>query len=228
MAKELLRSGIDFTLDETILKKRLHCEMDDEPFIHALQLLEVIRPLIAPSFAIREIPVDKVKENGVYVGENFLRSKIVAQKIQGQASVFAYVATSGRSLGDYIANVEDNWEQYLLDQIAYLAYLRAMEALSLTVENELGIENHIRLCPGSVIDWSVSDVRIIFALLDGLHQKLRVDVLKSGMIIPLKSTSGIFYATDRAFSSCSICPRTHCENRQANFDEELHNQMVNL
>jgi hypothetical protein len=64
--------------------------------------------------------------------------------------------------------------------------------------------------------------------MDGLYQGLDVSVLSSGLIDPLKSTSGIFYASDEEFESCAICPRGNCETRQMPFDEDLHDRMVNL
>ena len=121
----------------------------------------------------------------------------------------------------------DLLDKYLLGEVAYLAYVRAMQALSEDTERVLGIERYVQLCPGSVYDWSVSDVKDIFALMDGLYQKLNVRVLDSGMIEPIKSVSGIFYATEEEFASCAICPRANCDNRVMEYDEELHHQLVN-
>lgn len=227
MGRELFRNDISFKPDEASILKRLHCEADDEPFIRTLELLETALPLFSPSFAAREYDIDEVNEKGAVIGGRFFRSKVLAKKIKDKKSVFFYISTCGREISDYIENTEDELDKYLLGEVAYLAYVRAMQALSEDTERVLGIERYVQLCPGSVYDWSVSDVKDIFALMDGLYQKLNVRVLDSGMIEPIKSVSGLFYATEEEFASCAICPRANCDNRVMEYDEELHHQLVN-
>ena len=227
--RELFCNEIDFVCDEKVLLERLHCEdTDAEPFVRALELLEEARPYLNPAFAVKEFAIERHQTEGITVKGCFFNSKIVANKLQSEKNVFAYIATCGRQICEFIKTKEDILDEYLLDQIAYLSYLQAMEKMSLEIENLFGIEKHIRLCPGSVIDWSVADVKKIFTLMDGLYQDLDVSVMPSGLIDPLKSTSGLFYPTDEEFESCEICPRAVCENRKAPFDGDLHDEMVNL
>lgn len=227
--RELLYNKIEYICDLDALRKRLHYEdTESELFIRAMELLEEARPLLKPAFAIKELSVGLVSEKGITIGDQFFNSKIVANKLKNETNAFSYIATCGREISTYIENTEDALDQYILDQIAYLAYLQAMNQMTLEAENQLGIERQIRLCPGSVIDWSVADVKKIFALMDGLYQDLDISVLSSGLIDPLKSTSGIFYASNEEFESCEICPRANCETRRVEFDEELHDRMVNL
>lgn len=227
--RELFCNEIEFVYDEKALLERLHCEdTEAEPFVRALELLEEARPYLKPAFAVKEFTIEQHQPEGITVNGCFFNSKIVAKKLQNEKTVFAYIATSGRRICEFIKKYDDILDEYLLDQIAYLSYLQAMEKMSLEIENLFGIEKHIRLCPGSVIDWSVGDVKKIFVLMDGLYQDLDVSVLPSGLIEPLKSTSGLFYATDEEFASCEICPRAVCETRTAPFNGDLHDEMVNL
>jgi len=227
--RELLNNKIEFICDLEALCMRLHCEdMESELFIRAMELLEEARPLLKPAFAIKELSLGLASENGIAIDDQFFNSKIVANKLKNEKNAFSYIATCGREISKYIENTEDALDQYILDQIAYLAYLQAMNQMTQESESKLGIKRQIRLCPGSIIDWSVADVKKIFALMDGLYQNLDVSVLSSGLIDPLKSTSGVFYASDEEFESCAICPRANCETRQMEFNEELHDKMVNL
>ena len=227
--RELFCNEIEFVFDEKALLERLHCEdTDDEPYTRALELLEEAQPHLKPAFAVREFHVGTIKPDGVSINDCFFKSKIVAKKLENENTVFAYIATSGRKICDYIKQHDDLLDQYLLDQIAYLAYLQAMDKMTREVENFFGIERQIRMCPGSIIDWSVEDVKKIFVLMEGLYQKLDVSVLPSGLIDPLKSTSGLFFNSAEEFESCEICPRSVCESRKAPFDGDLHDKMVNL
>ena len=227
--RELFCNEIEFICDLNALLERLHCEdVESELFIRAIELLEEARPLLKPAFAVRELPVGLANEKGITVGNRFFNSKIVAHKLKNETSAFSYIATCGCKISTFIENTEDALDQYILDQIAYLAYLQAMNQMTLEAENQLGIKRQIRLCPGSIIDWSVGEVKKIFDLMEGLYQHLDVNILSSGLINPLKSTSGLFYASDEEFESCAVCPRAICETRQMTFNEELHDRMVNL
>ncbi|NLL36281.1 MAG: hypothetical protein GX256_02020 [Fretibacterium sp.] len=214
-----------FVLNESALLERLHCEPDSDTFARALELADSVKDLIHPGFAVKKLALDGVDEKGVRVGDIFFESRIVAKKLKGESSVFAYVATCGRELSDRIEGTEDLPDRHLLGEIAYQAYLSVMEVMTLDVERTFGIERKIYLRPGSIRDWKVTEIRKIFTLLGRLCDDLDVRVLDNGMIVPLKSTSGIFYASDEEFSSCALCPRAHCELRTMPFDEELHSEM---
>lgn len=229
MARELIRTSTPFVVQEDAIIGRLHCEdTSDEVYERCMELLE--KPENQPSggFIVREYPIDGFDSEGFTVGGERFRSKISAELLKDRESVFVYIATCGRSISEQIDRTEDPLDAYILDQIAYLAYLQASDQMSAALEDEYGIERHVRLCPGSIIDWSVGDVKRLFPLLDGLYQQLDLHVLSSGLIDPLKSTSGMLYATEEEFESCSICPRANCENRKTPFDPELHETMSNL
>lgn len=208
--------------------KRLHCGAEDEPYERALELLDTARAALRPAFAVRRFGIGEIKKDGVSIEGEFFSSRIVADRLKNESHAYAYIATCGRGISDAIDGTDDDLDKYILDQYAYCAYLQAMEKMSASIEEELGIKRHIRLCPGSIIDWSIGDVCKIFVLMDGLYQRIGTRVLDSGLIDPLKSTSGFFYPTEEEFESCAICPRANCENRKAPFDEELHDKMVNL
>lgn len=226
--KEMLCNGLSYKFIEAELLGRLHCEKSDDIYLRALELIKDAIPLLHPAFVIKEFGIDEIKKDGIIINGLFFHSKIVAKKLKDEKSVYVYIATSGRSISEYIDLFDDVLDKYILDQISYLAYLQAMNMMSEKIETEFKIDRHIRLCPGSIIDWSIADVKNIFKLMEGLYQKIDVNVLESGLINPLKSTSGIFYPTYEEFESCAICPRANCENRKMDFDEDLHAQMISI
>lgn len=226
--KEIVRTGLEYEFNRNDMLKRLHCTENDEPYERAKALADDAKAALRPAFAIKEFTVDEVRKDGVVIGGRPFHSRIVAEKLKNEKNVYVYIATCGRKINELIDAADDALDKYILDQFAYLAYLQAMEQMSVTVEEQFGIARHIRLCPGSIIDWSIGEVCEIFTLMEGLYQRLDVNVLESGLINPLKSTSGMFYPTEEEFESCAICPRANCENRKMPFNEELHDKMVNL
>ena len=225
---EIVCTELSYTFVKEDLLKRLHCEEDDEIYGRASELIEDAKSALRPAFAIKKFYIDEIRNDGIYIQGNFFKSKIVANKLKEEKDVYVYIATCGRRINTLIDGTDDELDKYIYDQLSYLAYLQAMEKMSAAVEDCFGIKRHIRLCPGSIIDWSIGDVCKIFTLMEGLYQQIDVNVLDSGLINPLKSTSGMFYPTEEEFDSCAICPRANCENRKMPFDEELHDKMVNL
>lgn len=226
--REYLRKQIDFVFNEEEFIKLSGCKAGTKAYNRSMELLKKAAPLLQPSFAIRRFSIGESTDVGVEVGGIGFLSKILANKLAQADEGYTYIATCGRMIGDLLDETKDYLDIYLLSQFAYLAYLQAMEELSVDAELVFGVERQIRLCPGTVIDWSIDEVKKIFALMDGMYQELEVEVKDSGLIYPLKSSCGIFYATQEEFESCSICSKANCCTRRMPFDEALHEEMVNL
>lgn len=226
--RELLREEIVFRLDQQVLLRRLHSRADSVLFQRGLELYETHAALFRPAYALREFAVTARAADGVAVGGCFFQSRILSRQLGESSSAFLYVATCGPAIGQAAAQSTDMLDHFLLDQLAYMSYLAAMEALAADMEPLLGIEKYRLLCPGSIPDWSVAEVPRIFRLLDGLPERLGLRVLDSGMIEPLKSTSGVLYETAEEFESCAICPRIRCESRRVPFDPQQHEAMSSL
>lgn len=226
--RQLICKDTGFTMDKEELFTRLH-EREDI-FDRACEILEAVQGDIHPCYVAKEMQISDVQPDCFQIDDMVFNSKITSLKLteNKKKNVFIYIVSCGRKIGDRLDQETDLLDQSILDIIAYMAYLRASDALNEALEKEFGMERHLRFCPGSIIDWSVGDNRFFFPLLDGLWQELDLDVLNSGLIIPLKSTAGILYETDDEFESCAICPRPNCPTRKLPYEVELHEQMANL
>lgn len=224
----LLGTDIDFVLDEEALLGLLQCNMSSKPFRRALQLQATVQDALSPAFAVKRYGRGEITKHGIKIGGQELLSRIAANKLQDAEHCYAYIATCSRAIEERISACERTSDKYLLDQLAYLAYLQAMDVFTAEVEKVFGVERQVRLCPGSVIDWHVSQTKEVFALLGGLTQELNVSINDSGLMQPLKTTIGVFCAAAQEFDSCAICPRVKCPTRKADFDANLQAEMINL
>jgi len=224
---DLLRVDIPFVFDEKIMQGLLHCAGNSRPYLRCLALLEQARPLLAPAFAVRRFSAGDLTDEGIRIGGVSFCGKVLADKLKQAENIYAYFATCGRDIARLIQKTANYLDRYLLDQLAYMAYLQAMDQLAIQAESVFGVKRLTRLCAGSVVDWNVDEIKKIFILLDGLYQVLGAEVWDSGLIYPLKSTAGFFYDTDMAFESCTICPMLACETRRAPFDQTRWVQMTN-
>lgn len=224
--RELFCKDTGFIMDKDELFNRLNKRED--LLERALELLEEVKEDIHPCYIAREIEITDRQPDQFMIRDMVFHSKITSLKINTRKKVFVFIASCGREISDRVDRETDLLDKSLLDIIAYMAYLHASFEMNIALENEFKMQRHLRLCPGSIIDWSVGDNRYFFPLLDGLWQQLNLEVLSSGLIVPLKSSAGILYETDDEFESCAICPRPACPSRLLPFEVELHEQMANL
>lgn len=223
----LLRTDIPPQIDLDALTKRMHATSDTYTYLRASELIEEALPILKPSYLIRRFSVEEITTRGIVVGGQEFRSRIVSKKMEGQPWAWLFIATSGREMADFIDQVNDPLDKYILDEIASFAAIFARKVMLKDIETECGIAHHIILSPGSITDWSVEDVKKFFVLMDGDYQKLNVEVLDSGLINPLKSVSGLLYPTEEKFLECSICDMEDCPNRKAPFDEKKYDETMN-
>jgi len=224
---EEIGKDVAFDATEQAVCDRMQIERDSPVFERAMELLETVKRVMNPAYLLKEIAVDGSADGASFGGQRF-HSKIVGSKIAGRESVILYIATCGPEIGAYLEAIEDPIDEYVVDKFCHMGYLSAMNALRASLSATHGIDRHITLAPGSIIDWSVAEVKKFFVIADGLYQKIGVRVLESGLIDPLKSGSGVIVRSEEEFESCDICARIDCPSRRTPFSEEKYEAMINL
>lgn len=190
------------------------------------ELADEYAHLIKPKYIFKKALVDNITNNTVTIKNEIFNSKVLAKKLSGCNTVYIYIATCGKEIDNALKGISDPLDYYIVDQIMYTGYLSALNEMHQYMANELHIEKHNSLCPGSVPDWSVEEVIKLFNIFGEDYKKIGVNVLESGLIDPLKSTSGILYESDEPFHSCEICKKENCPNRRADFDEIKYLEML--
>ena len=51
--------------------------------------------------------------------------------------------------------------------------------------------------------------------------QLKMKLTDSFLMLPMKSVSGLYFATETSFQSCRLCPRKVCSGRQAPYEPSL-------
>lgn len=74
-----------------------------------------------------------------------------------------------------------------------------------------------KMSPGSLPEWPVTQQPILFSLLDGLPAEIGVRLTDSCLMLPSKSVSGFFFASQSNFVNCRFCPILSCPNRSARY-----------
>lgn len=212
------------------LQRQMHCGADSFQVHRCRALYDRCGAHFHPSFLLRAVDTAPCGPAQICMGEAAFQSRILSHQIHHSERAYLYLSTCGWRAEGQADNIEADWEtrsdmtadmlmeRYLLRELAHCAYLQAMDALQTFLRQQFGGTQLRLLCPGSVPDWSVQDMRTISQMLGAKCAALGIRVLDSGMIAPLYTTAGLIYHAEDDFESCVVCLRAACETRRAMFD----------
>lgn len=199
------------------MAKRLHVFEDD---------LDEFEPVYArcakiarPKFIFRQADVSLLENDDVRIGNKMFHSRILHVNMQGVRTAYAYVATCGRELFDLALSCEDPLERYWVDGISE-HILRLIGVSAHQRLREMAGETRL-FCmnPGSLPDWPISQQTPLFELIGDVYGKIGVELTDTFLMLPIKSNSGLYYASETDFVNCEFCARGECPSRRAPFNE---------
>lgn len=222
MQKTLIFEDIPFTAEPEDLDKNGLFEEDLQSEEVVSILKEAIR--IAHPKAVA-LPVEVLHdENGkvIAVGGQAMDSVVLDKNLKDLHRGFLFVATCGKELEEYAQNIsrEDNtW--YLLYQLRLIALGAARNYLLDQVKARFDIPKLAAMNPGSLPEWPITEQKKVFALLGEDADKIGVKLGDNMFMMPLESSSGLLFETEKAYQNCMICTRLDCVGRHAPYDPEL-------
>ncbi|MGI6239171.1 MAG: vitamin B12 dependent methionine synthase [Christensenellales bacterium] len=158
-----------------------------------------------------------------YIGEEAFDSRIMRVELEGIDAVYPYAATCGTELYELALSTEDPLGRYWIDGFSeHALYLASARALS-EIEELAGTDKISSMNPGSLDDFPLAEQKPLFRLLGDAESAIGLRLTDSCLMLPYKSSSGIYYATESDFVSCALCQRANCPNRRAEFDEMRYN-----
>jgi hypothetical protein len=174
-----------------------------------------------PRALYRAISLRKDTERTVVVDGVTLTSRVLRVNLDPVDTVFPFVATCGRELDRWVMEKEEPIERRVADVISEMALYLALGALRERLREEYHLPTISRMSPGSLEDWPLQEQRLLFQLFDDTERAVGVRLTKDLMMLPLKSLSGILFASEELFESCLLCPREECPARLLPYDREL-------
>jgi len=191
------------------------------------ELMDSTLQLARPRYFYMETPIEAITEDTVTIQGVTFTSKVLAKNLAEKAVVYPYLATSGGELMDYIEqNDLELIDQLYLDAVMELLVNKASLALDRRLTNLLPQGMISSVNPGSLVDWSITEQQPLFKLFGDAAAELGVRLSGSSLMDPIKSVSGIYYPTDKAFDNCMLCQRENCPDREAPFDEALYVELL--
>jgi hypothetical protein len=149
------------------------------------------------------------------------RSAVLAENLAKVERVFPYVATCGTELDEIAIDKDDLLKKYWLDVIKEAALRAVSSSLQETIKKTHALKKISSLNPGSGPRelWPIEQQKPLFCLLGEEAAETGVRLTESCLMIPNKSISGIYYASEFDFEACRICDREGCVGRRAAYDK---------
>jgi hypothetical protein len=185
-------------------------------------LLESARDIARPKVAYRLAAVEHDDDGTVLVDAVRLKSRVMQVNLKDCRRAFPFVTTCGMELEKWSRTLTDTLEIFWADTINMMALVTALEAFKHHMNDTFETGMTSTMNPGSLEDWPLSEQHKIFSILGAACGTIGVQLNESGMMVPLKSVSGIEFESGEKFHSCQLCPRDKCPSRRAPYDEHLY------
>lgn len=198
---------------------------DAELESEARRLAEAAAPLLRPKAVYGSARVERLggpdRWEVVLDGVTF-ESEILRCNLEGVDRVYPYVATCGAELEDFDLSAYDYLAFYWLDEIKHTAVTQASAWLRRRVLEESAVPRLASMNPGSgdADVWPIAQQRQLFDLLAGATDEIGVRLTDSSLMVPNKTVSGVFFASETNYTNCKVCTRENCPNRRAKFDPD--------
>jgi len=203
------------TLAASAQALRVQADFMDEfaPVFHLC--MEIARP----KYCFTQLPA-QIHEGCAQLGDARFSSRILQVHLRDAEYAFPSLITCGREIHERISRCDDLLEKYWMEDVAELRMQEAGEALRREIRSITG--GDIRaMSPGSLGDFPLTEQGKLFCLLGGGPEAIGVELTPQYLMLPQKSASAIYFASDEEYENCMLCLREGCFKRRAAFDEKL-------
>jgi hypothetical protein len=165
--------------------------------------------------------IDEIYADGVIIDGIDLKSRILSVNLQGVNRAFPYLVTSGRELYNWKESQDDMLGKYYADEINQMALSTAEKFLLDHLKNTYELGKTASMNPGSLPDWPITAQQELFKLLGNQEASIGVELLKSMLMLPNRTVSGIRFVSEEGYSNCELCPRDNCSHRRSPYAPDL-------
>jgi hypothetical protein len=191
--------------------KRIETELRD--------LIEMVLPVVRPKVMYKVAQVTLVDGKRLAVDGVEFTHHVPSLNFSLGERVFPYVATCGLEIEE-MKFPGDLMKDYCLNIIKNVILMRsANKYFEDHLRQNYMLQELSRIGPGEAMG-STAQQKPLFALLGDVEGAVGVRLSEHNMMVPEKSSSGIFFETAVRIESCQLCPN-QCNARRAPYDPEL-------
>jgi len=177
-----------------------------------------------PKVMYLEVPVEEIEGNRVRAGGVDFFGPAPAMALKDARIAYAYVSTCGAEVDDWSRGEKDYVLSVWLDMIKEMFLRDANAFFAEHLRAAYGIEKVSSVSPGSgnAENWPIAQQKPLFTLIGDVYSEIGVKLSDSFLMVPVKSTSGLMFASDTGFISCELCSREACVGRRAPYNRLLY------
>lgn len=179
--------------------------------------MRIGRPKALYKIASAEYP----DENRVEINKVVLHSRLLKNNLCKSDIMLPFLCTCGIEIEEWSRQFTDIVQKYWVNTIQDYALGSAIQALETSIQQSYNPRNLSAMNPGSLADWPIQEQQNLFRLFGEDAAKIGVTLTEGLMMKPLKSMSGIFFASDEGFVNCQFCPLEKCPGRRAPYQKSL-------
>ena len=221
----MLRKLDDIPVTVTLEKAVEWLKIEEAEDIELISgLFETAKAIANPKALYREAFVEEISGRNVRINGVDFESDVLAMNLKDIHRVFAYVCTCGIEVDDWSHNEKDYVVSLWLDMIKEMFLHDAGAFLTEHLKNSYQFGQLASVNPGSgnIENWPISQQKPLFAMIGGVKSEIGVTLTDSFLMVPTKSTSGLYFPSETGYSNCALCTRENCVGRRAAFDKELY------
>jgi len=185
-------------------------------------LIEEARRIGRPKALYGIAPAAPHDEGSVVVDGAVFRSRVLRVNLDGLDRAFPFLATCGSELEGWSASIDGMLRRYCADMIKELALEAATLALQSHLVEAHGLHSPGMMNPGSLPDWPAEEQKPLFALFGAASDAIGVRLTDTYIMQPVKSVSGLLFASAEGFESCRLCQMRQCPRRRVPYDPTLY------
>jgi len=182
-------------------------------------LIEMVVPVVRPKviYQVAQVTLADGKRLGVN-GVEFTHHVPSLSFSHGER-LFPYVATCGLEI-EAMKFPGDLMKDYCLNILKNVILMRSVSKyFEDHLKQTFMLQELSRIGPGEAMGSTAQQTKL-FSLLGDVESAIGVKLSAHNMMVPEKSTSGIFFETSVRIESCQLCPN-ECKNRRGPYDPEL-------
>ncbi len=209
----LLKIEIPFPVTRESLFRELKTTETTSLAKTAEKILHLTRDVLKGYVLYKPVKVDDVTRSGILLGETLIASPTLGTLLEKNLTVYPNIITCiGET--DSLINPDDLMENLCVETVKSLVLKQAVRVF----QDHLEEKNSYPVSfahPGSMKDWDISELGLLFNILDIDPETGIVRLSKGFVMIPLKTTAGIAFHAPRQFINCTACDRENCPERRA-------------
>ncbi|MFC2020416.1 hypothetical protein ACFLU1_01285 [Chloroflexota bacterium] len=186
------------------------------------ELIEIVTSVARPK-ALYKVSQANTINRKLLVDGLELTSYVPTLNFGEGETVFPYVATCGLEVDAIIISTDEFMKRYCLNVIKQMILRATSRYLHDYLIENYGVKQLTRIGPGEALG-PLTQQRVLFSILGDVEDTIGVRLTDHNMMVPEKSSSGIYFETTVKLESCQLCPDTKCKGRRVPYRPDLLNR----